>query len=138
MYVSLDEGKTWNRANGIPEGETAMIFEHPIDNRYVSALDTLILYTLTSHRLMPLHLAKNITEQKTGERHGVRSTFHFHLPGFHDLYHSILTPKNSVISSTKGQTAIATFWGVSVMTRQVSVNCSRERVLTPLFPDILH
>lgn len=81
MYVSLDEGKSWNRANGIPEGETSMVIEHPIDNRYVSAVNTWILCKLTSHRLMLLHLAKNITEQKTGERHGAHSMFHFRLRG---------------------------------------------------------
>jgi len=120
VYVSLDEGKSWNRANGIPEGETSMIFEHPIDNRYVSTSNTWILYMLTFHRPMPLHLAKHITEQKTGERHGGHLKSHFHLPRSHDLYHSILTLKNLVISFTKEQTAIGTFWGVSVMTRQVN------------------
>jgi len=39
VYVSLDEGKSWNRANGIPEGEIGMVIEHPIDNRYVSAVN---------------------------------------------------------------------------------------------------
>ena len=38
VYISLDEGKSWNRANGIPAGETSMVIEHPADNRYVSAL----------------------------------------------------------------------------------------------------
>lgn len=79
MYVSLDEGKSWSRANGIPEGETSMVFEHPIDNRYVGTVYTGLLFMLTSHRLMLLHLAKHITEQKTGERLGAHSTFHFHL-----------------------------------------------------------
>jgi len=40
VYVSLDEGKSWNPANGIPAGETSMVIEHPADNRYVSALIT--------------------------------------------------------------------------------------------------
>ena len=121
MYVSLDEGKSWNRANGIPEGETSMVFEHPIDNRYVGCVaNTWILWALTFHRLMLLHLAKNITEQKTGERHGAHSTSHFRLQRYHGLYHSIPTPKNLVIFSTKGQTALGSLLGRCVKTRQVN------------------
>ena len=35
MYVSQDEGKTWNVADRIPKGEAAMVIEHPFDKRYV-------------------------------------------------------------------------------------------------------
>jgi len=38
VYVSLDEGKSWNRATGIPPGEASMVIEHPADNKYVSTL----------------------------------------------------------------------------------------------------
>lgn len=34
VYVSQDEGKTWDKAN-IPEGEAIQVIEHPIDNNYV-------------------------------------------------------------------------------------------------------
>jgi hypothetical protein len=36
IYVSQDQGKSWNRAADIPEGEAAMVMHHPFDNRYVS------------------------------------------------------------------------------------------------------
>jgi len=35
IYVSLDEGKSWKMAEGIPPGTASMFFEHPVDNRYV-------------------------------------------------------------------------------------------------------
>lgn len=35
LYVSQDEGKSWNPANGIPAGDVAMVIEHPFDNHYV-------------------------------------------------------------------------------------------------------
>ncbi|KAJ7695034.1 vacuolar protein sorting/targeting protein 10 [Mycena rosella] len=38
IYVSPDEGKTWNRAEGIPEGDAAMVIEHPFDNSYAFVL----------------------------------------------------------------------------------------------------
>ncbi|KAF8174213.1 vacuolar protein sorting/targeting protein 10 [Pholiota molesta] len=38
LYVSLDEGKTFNLADGIPKGEVLMVFEHPSNNRYAFAL----------------------------------------------------------------------------------------------------
>jgi len=34
VYVSLDEGKNWKLADGIPSGKASMFFEHPVDNRY--------------------------------------------------------------------------------------------------------
>ena len=37
IYVSLDEGKSWKSAEGIPSGKASMFFEHPVDNRYVSS-----------------------------------------------------------------------------------------------------
>ena len=51
-------------------------------NRYVSAL-IIGSFTYTNLRqayaLMLLHLAKNTTEQQTGERHGAHSKTCFHL-----------------------------------------------------------
>jgi len=35
IYVSLDEGKSWKLAEGIPTGVASMFFEHPVDNRFV-------------------------------------------------------------------------------------------------------
>lgn len=36
IWVSKDEGRTWNLADGIPEGKAGMLIEHPFDNRFVS------------------------------------------------------------------------------------------------------
>ncbi|KAG5717203.1 hypothetical protein E4T56_gene15336 [Termitomyces sp. T112] len=38
VYVSQDEGKTWNLADGIPKGKISMVIEHPFNNRYAFAL----------------------------------------------------------------------------------------------------
>lgn len=35
VYVSQDEGKSWNKAEGIPSGKASMVIEHPFDNRFV-------------------------------------------------------------------------------------------------------
>ncbi|KAI0738712.1 Oligoxyloglucan reducing end-specific cellobiohydrolase [Daedaleopsis nitida] len=33
VYVSPDEGKTWKGAENVPEGQAAMVIDHPFDNR---------------------------------------------------------------------------------------------------------
>ncbi|KAI0923357.1 vacuolar protein sorting/targeting protein PEP1 [Taiwanofungus camphoratus] len=38
VHVSQDEGKTWNRATDIPEGQASMVIEHPFDTRYAFVL----------------------------------------------------------------------------------------------------
>ncbi|KAH9989911.1 Oligoxyloglucan reducing end-specific cellobiohydrolase [Russula compacta] len=38
LYISTDEGKNWQRAQDIPEGETAMFIEHPFNNRMAFVL----------------------------------------------------------------------------------------------------
>ncbi|PFH50972.1 hypothetical protein AMATHDRAFT_60180 [Amanita thiersii Skay4041] len=38
VYVSLDEGKTWKKADGIPEGKAAMVIDHPFDSQYAFVL----------------------------------------------------------------------------------------------------
>ncbi|KAH8091728.1 Oligoxyloglucan reducing end-specific cellobiohydrolase [Cristinia sonorae] len=38
LYVSQNEGKSWDRASDIPEGAAAMVFEHPFDNKYAFVL----------------------------------------------------------------------------------------------------
>ncbi|KIM90139.1 hypothetical protein PILCRDRAFT_811868 [Piloderma croceum F 1598] len=38
VYVSQDEGKNWELANGVPPGHASMVFEHPFDNRYAFIL----------------------------------------------------------------------------------------------------
>ena len=38
LYVSIDEGRSWNQADGIPNGAASMIIAHPFDNRYVNCL----------------------------------------------------------------------------------------------------
>ena len=35
IYVTLDEGKSWKLAEGVPSGVASMFIEHPVDNRYV-------------------------------------------------------------------------------------------------------
>lgn len=35
VYLSEDEGKTWNLVNGIPREEASLLMEHPFDNRIV-------------------------------------------------------------------------------------------------------
>jgi hypothetical protein len=46
IYVSLDEGKTWNPAEGVPTGEATMFIEHPVDNRYVSCFMVFVLSSM--------------------------------------------------------------------------------------------
>jgi photosystem II stability/assembly factor-like uncharacterized protein len=38
VYVSQDEGKSWDLATDVPAGEANMVFEHPFDNRYAFIL----------------------------------------------------------------------------------------------------
>lgn len=40
VYITQDEGKTWERASGIPSGEALMVFAHPFDTRYAFVLTT--------------------------------------------------------------------------------------------------
>lgn len=49
VLVSPDEGKTWKQADGVPEGEAAMVIEHPFDNRLVRALCCVPVSSLTVH-----------------------------------------------------------------------------------------
>ena len=36
VYVSPDEGKTWAPPSNVPDGEAAMVIEHPFDSKTVS------------------------------------------------------------------------------------------------------
>jgi hypothetical protein len=36
VYVSEDEGKSWNQAAGVPPNHALMLIEHPFENRMVS------------------------------------------------------------------------------------------------------
>ncbi|THH18907.1 hypothetical protein EUX98_g8876 [Antrodiella citrinella] len=38
IYVSQNEGKSWDRATDLPEGAALMVFEHPFDNNYAFVL----------------------------------------------------------------------------------------------------
>lgn len=38
VYVSSDEGKSWNVASDLPAGKIMMVIEHPFDNRFAFAL----------------------------------------------------------------------------------------------------
>ncbi|KIJ65382.1 hypothetical protein HYDPIDRAFT_88076 [Hydnomerulius pinastri MD-312] len=40
VYVSQDEGKSWNRATDIERGTAMMVIEHPSDSRYAFVLTT--------------------------------------------------------------------------------------------------
>ena len=47
VWVSSNEGKSWSRAEDIPEGKAAMVIEHPFDNNYVRATPPPDLWVLT-------------------------------------------------------------------------------------------
>jgi hypothetical protein len=47
--MSSDEGNNWQRAEDIPQGETAMFIEHPFNNRMVS---TIYLLFVTSQSVL--------------------------------------------------------------------------------------
>ncbi|PCH36493.1 Oligoxyloglucan reducing end-specific cellobiohydrolase [Wolfiporia cocos MD-104 SS10] len=50
VHVSHDEGKTWTRAEGIPEGEASMVIEHPFNNRYAFVLTSSATHYRTEDR----------------------------------------------------------------------------------------
>ncbi|KAH9832479.1 Oligoxyloglucan reducing end-specific cellobiohydrolase [Rhodofomes roseus] len=50
VYVSQDEGKSWSRADGIPEGDASMVIEHPFDNSYAFVLTRGIYHYRTADR----------------------------------------------------------------------------------------
>ncbi|OSX64575.1 hypothetical protein POSPLADRAFT_1138528 [Postia placenta MAD-698-R-SB12] len=50
VYVSQDEGKSWNKAEGIPSGKASMVIEHPFDNRFAFILTRGISHYMTSDR----------------------------------------------------------------------------------------
>jgi len=43
--MSTDEGKNWQRAEDIPQGDTAMFIEHPFDNRLVGIIYSVLFVT---------------------------------------------------------------------------------------------
>ena len=49
VYVSPDEGKSWALARDVPEGQAAMVIEHPFDSKVVSPL---LLGLCTFHDLV--------------------------------------------------------------------------------------
>ncbi|KAF8634658.1 hypothetical protein AX15_000797 [Amanita polypyramis BW_CC] len=50
VYVSQDEGKTWARAEDIPQGDAMMVVEHPFANQYAFVLTNGITHYRTSDR----------------------------------------------------------------------------------------
>jgi hypothetical protein len=50
VYVSSDEGRSWNVASDIPRGEALTVIEHPFDNRYVSPSVKRLIVLLTLYR----------------------------------------------------------------------------------------
>lgn len=44
IYVSNDEGRSWTRADDIPEHKAAMVIEHPFDNNYVCCLTLFVFF----------------------------------------------------------------------------------------------
>ena len=107
LYVSLDEGKTFDRAEHIPEGTVVMVFEHPADNRYVCRAlhfqPDLIFVRRDSRSQTELHT----TEQRTEEKLGGRSTSHFLQPRSRDLFLFIQNPANTATYCIRGHLANA-------------------------------
>lgn len=68
VHVSQDEGKSWARADGIPEGKAAMVIEHPFDNSYVRTLLTTenIFSPYTTHKAFVL--TKDYVHYRTEDR----------------------------------------------------------------------
>ncbi|KAG2141838.1 hypothetical protein DEU56DRAFT_267583 [Suillus clintonianus] len=50
IYVSQDEGKSWNLADDIPAGDAAMFIEHPFDNRVAFVLTNSFTHYRTDDR----------------------------------------------------------------------------------------
>ncbi|EIW75279.1 Oligoxyloglucan reducing end-specific cellobiohydrolase [Coniophora puteana RWD-64-598 SS2] len=50
IYISQDEGKSWDRAADIPQGEAAMLIEHPFDNKYAFVMTSGKTHYRTSDR----------------------------------------------------------------------------------------
>ncbi|KAG2093136.1 uncharacterized protein F5147DRAFT_755284 [Suillus discolor] len=50
IYISQDEGKTWDRADGIPPGDAAMFIEHPFNNRVAFVLTDTFTHYRTEDR----------------------------------------------------------------------------------------
>ncbi|KAG2031911.1 vacuolar protein sorting/targeting protein 10 [Suillus americanus] len=50
IYISQDEGKTWDRADGIPPGDAPMFIEHPFNNRVAFALSNSYTHYRTDDR----------------------------------------------------------------------------------------
>jgi hypothetical protein len=71
--VSLDEGRSWKQAEGLPDGVAAMIIAHPFDNRYVNNHDwfffSFLLMFLLRRRLF-LQKRMCIIGQKTEVERG--------------------------------------------------------------------
>ncbi|KAG2146361.1 hypothetical protein DEU56DRAFT_971534 [Suillus clintonianus] len=56
IYVSEDEGKTWDRADDIPPGEAVMFIEHPFNNRVAFVLTNSLTHYRTDDRGKTWHI----------------------------------------------------------------------------------
>lgn len=74
VYVSLDEGKTFKAADGVPRGKIVMVFEHPTDNRYVSSAVGWMVLAYAFYRALLSPTVRHTTAQKTEGGHGGHST----------------------------------------------------------------
>ena len=64
VYVSLDEGKTFKAADGVPRGKIVMVFEHPTDNRYVSSAEGWMVYAYAFCRVLHSPTVRRIIARK--------------------------------------------------------------------------
>ena len=53
--MSADKGKIWQRAEDIPQGDTAVFIEHPFDNRLVGIIYSVLF--VTPQCMVPLDIA---------------------------------------------------------------------------------
>ena len=82
VYVSSDEGRSWQQAEGIPDGMAAMVIAHPFDNRFVSNSSCfhITLLILSLHRPSFSQMRPCTTGQRIGAKHGdcLKSLLHLH------------------------------------------------------------
>ncbi|KAF9263821.1 Oligoxyloglucan reducing end-specific cellobiohydrolase [Marasmius fiardii PR-910] len=50
VYVSQDEGKSWDLASGVEQGDAVMVVEHPADNRYAFIMTAGTEHYMTNDR----------------------------------------------------------------------------------------
>ena len=108
VFITQDEGKSWDRAVGIPPGDAAMAIEHPFDSRYVRIVHILLWSTALIHFTRHLYLPRErpIIALRTAEGRGAHSQYQHHLltPRRHSRSTRIL--QSGGISSIKVHTVL--------------------------------